>query len=91
MSGSAMPYFVYILECSDGTYYTGNTNNLKKRLEAHNCGRGARYTRARRPVRLAWFGECATRREAMRRERQVKRLPACEKIKLAHHHCKKTG
>ena len=84
-----MPYFVYILECSDGTYYSGSTNNLKKRIESHNCGRGARYTGARRPVRLAWFGECATRREAMRRERELKRMTASEKMKLAHLNHKK--
>jgi len=81
-----MPYFVvYILECSDGTYYTGSTDNLKERLEAHNSGHGARYTRGRRPVRLVWFAECATRREAMRRERELKCMPVSEKMKLAHH------
>lgn len=77
-------YFVYMLECADGTYYTGSTNNLEKRFEAHNCGRGARYTMARRPVSLVWFKDCSTRREAMRRERQLKRLPASEKMRLAH-------
>ena len=60
--------YTYILECKDGTYYTGWTNNLEKRLKDHNEGKGAKYTRARRPVVLAYYEEFETKEEAMQRE-----------------------
>lgn len=73
---------VYILECADGTFYTGWTTDLERRLQAHNAGRGGRYTRGRRPVRLAYYEECATRGEAQRREAVLRRLSRAEKLKL---------
>jgi putative endonuclease len=67
-----MGYFVYLVECRDGSYYCGYTDNLKKRVEAHNKGRGARYTRSRRPVRLVYYEEKEGKQEALRREAQIK-------------------
>jgi putative endonuclease len=72
----------YILRCADGTLYTGWTNNLEQRLAAHNSGRGAKYTRSRRPVLLVYAEAFATRGEAMRREAQIKKLSRAEKQKL---------
>ena len=73
---------VYLLRCADGTLYCGWTNNMEKRLAAHNQGKGAKYTRSRRPVELA-YSECyATRREAMSREAQIKRMSRQEKLAL---------
>ena len=74
--------FTYIVECSDHTLYTGWTNDLEKRIEAHNTGKGAKYTKTRRPVRLVYFETFATKEEAMSREYHIKRLSRQEKIKL---------
>jgi len=76
--------FTYILECADGTLYVGWTTDLEKRLHAHNAGRGGRYTRGRRPVRLAYFEEHSTRQEAQRREAVLRRLPRARKLRLIH-------
>lgn len=72
----------YILECSDGTLYTGWTNNLEKRIRAHNAGEGAKYTRARLPVKLVYAEHYSTKQEAMRREAQIKRLSRADKLTL---------
>ncbi len=72
----------YILRCSDGTLYTGWTNNIKRRLKAHNAGKGGKYTRVRIPVALVYLEEYETRQEAMRREAQIKRLTRKEKEAL---------
>ena len=69
-----MPAFVYIVECADGTYYTGWTNHVEKRLAAHNGGTGARYTRGRLPVKLVHVEELPDKRSAQRREVEIKRL-----------------
>jgi putative endonuclease len=74
--------FVYILECSDDSYYTGWTTNLDRRVADHNAGRAARYTRSRRPVRLVYWEECADRRSAQQRELALKRLPRARKSAL---------
>ena len=74
--------FTYIVECSDHTLYTGWTNDLDKRIEAHNTGKGAKYTKTRRPVRLVYFETFATKEEAMSREYHIKRMSRQEKIKL---------
>ncbi len=66
--------FVYIVQCSDDTLYTGWTNNLKKRLEAHNKGTGAKYTRGRTPVILKYFETFSTKEDAMKRECEIKKL-----------------
>ena len=78
-----MKAFTYILVCADGTLYTGWTNDLEKRLAAHNAGRGAKYTRSRRPVRLFYYEEFEEKCEAQRRECEIKRLPREKKIALA--------
>ena len=68
-------YFVYILECADGTYYTGYTNDLEKRVKEHNCSkRGAKYTRAKRPVRVVWSREYKYMHYAMKAEYKIKQL-----------------
>ena len=75
----------YILLCADGTLYTGWTNDIEKRLAAHNAGRGAKYTRGRRPVTLLYSEECATKSEAMSREAAIaiKKLSREEKLMLS--------
>ncbi|MGE5328699.1 MAG: GIY-YIG nuclease family protein [Deltaproteobacteria bacterium] len=73
--------YVYILKCKDETLYTGYTNNLEKRLKVHNEGKGAKYTRARLPVELLYFEEYETKSEAMKREREIKKMKKSEKIK----------
>lgn len=74
--------FVYILECADGTLYTGWTTDLARRLAAHNAGRGGRYTRGRRPVRLAYWEEHPEPRRARKREAALRRLRRAEKLAL---------
>lgn len=74
--------YTYILECKDGTYYTGWTNNLDKRLKDHNEGKGAKYTKPRLPVSLIYYEEFQTKKEAMRREYAIKRMSRSEKSKL---------
>lgn len=74
--------YCYILECGDGSYYTGWTNHLKKRLEAHQSGNGAKYTRGRGPVRLIYYEEFTTKEEAMRREYEIKQLNRRQKEQL---------
>lgn len=71
--------YTYILRCSDNTYYTGWTNNLEKRLQAHNSGRGGKYTRSRTPVDLVYYEEFETKEEAMSREFAIKRLTRSQK------------
>lgn len=72
----------YILRCSDGTLYTGWTNNITKRLEAHNAGKGGKYTRVRTPVELVYLETYETKQEAMSREVQIKQLTRKEKDRL---------
>ncbi len=72
----------YILRCSDGTLYTGWTNDMEKRLTAHNRGEGAKYTRGRTPVELVYQETFETKQEAMKREAAIKRLSKEEKLKL---------
>ena len=74
--------YTYIVECKDGTFYTGWTNNVEKRLMAHNAGQGAKYTKSRRPVKLVYMEEFETKEEAMRREYAIKRLSRTQKICL---------
>lgn len=74
--------YTYILRCSDDTLYTGWTTDIQKRLNAHNSGKGARYTRPRRPVSLVYYEVFQTREEAMQREWKIKHLTRQEKLKL---------
>ena len=71
-----------MLKCSDGTLYTGWTNDLEKRVEAHNSGKGAKYTKARRPVELAYYEEFETKEQAMKREYAINQLGRKEKQEL---------
>lgn len=73
---------VYILECGDGSLYTGATNDLARRVERHGAGRGAAYTRSRLPVRLVFWERAAGLSEALRREAAVKRLSRPQKLLL---------
>lgn len=74
--------YTYILRCSDGSLYTGWTNDLKCRLAAHNNGTGSKYTRCRRPVELVWFRSYETKEQAMSSEWHIKQLPRCDKLQL---------
>lgn len=75
-------YFVYLLECRDGSFYCGQTNDLEKRLDLHNKGVASKYTSRKRPVRLIYSEEYSTRSEAMKREYQIKQLTRKEKEEL---------
>lgn len=75
-------FYIYILECSDNTLYTGYTNDINKRLEVHNNKLGAKYTRGRTPVKLVYSEEFESKSEALKREYQIKQLSREEKFKL---------
>lgn len=75
-------FFVYIVKCCDGTYYTGYTPDLDRRIELHNSGKGAKYTRDRRPVKLAWFKEYKYFKKAFLEEIKIKKLSRKLKEKL---------
>jgi predicted GIY-YIG superfamily endonuclease len=66
-----MPFYVYILRCSDGTYYTGHTDDLDMRMAQHGDGRGCAYTAKRRPLQLLWATDCQTRTQAFDLEKQL--------------------
>ena len=74
--------YTYIVRCSDGTLYTGWTNNLVNRLKAHNSGRGGKYTKSRFPVELVYYEISETKEQAMSREWHIKQLTREEKEKL---------
>lgn len=74
--------YTYILKCNNGTLYTGWTNNLDKRLKDHNDGKGAKYTKARRPVELVYYEEFESKEEAMKREYAIKQLSRKQKEQL---------
>jgi len=78
----AVPWFVYIVRCRDGSLYTGATNDLDKRVRAHNEGKGARYTRARRPVVLVFSRRARDMGSALRAEYRLKQLTRAEKLEL---------
>jgi putative endonuclease len=75
-------YYVYILECRDGTLYVGSTNDIAKRIETHNAGKGAKYTRGRTPVTLRYSESFVTKGEALKREVELKRLSRAQKLEL---------
>jgi len=79
--------YTYVLRCADDSLYTGWTNNLEKRIEMHNSGRGAKYTRGRGPVELIYCEAFATKEEAMRREWEIKQLTRKEKEELIKKTC----
>ena len=76
------PCYCYIVECADGTYYTGWTVDPERRLATHNQGRGARYTRMRLPVKLVYVEEQPDRKSAMKREIQIKKMDRERKSRL---------
>ena len=78
-----MNYYAYIVECADGTYYCGYTTDLEKRMNTHNAGKGAKYTRPRLPVVLVYFEEFDSKEKAMSREWHLKQLTHAEKRTLA--------
>ena len=69
-----MPFFCYVVECADGTFYTGWSTNPERRVKVHNTGRGAKYTRMRRPVKLIYVEELADKSSALKREIAIKKL-----------------
>jgi putative endonuclease len=75
-------WWVYILKCVDGSLYTGITNDLERRIAAHNAGRGAAYTKSHRPVTLVWKKRAMTRSTALKREAAIKKLARKEKLSL---------
>ena len=77
-------WFCYVLECADGTFYTGITNSIDRRLSMHNRGRASRYTRGRRPVRLIYAEPHRDRSSASRREVEVKKMPRVKKRRLGY-------
>ena len=77
-----MCWFCYLLRCADNTLYCGITNDLDKRLAAHNAGTASKYTRARVPVELVFFEPCADRSAASKREMAIKNLKRADKLKL---------
>ena len=75
-------WLVYILQCGDGTLYTGITDDLPHRLEMHRAGKGAKYTRGRAPLELVYSETCGDHSAALKREAQIKSLPRAGKMKL---------
>ncbi len=73
---------VYIVRCSDSTLYCGISNNVAKRVSCHNSGRGAKYTKTRRPVNLVYTEECGTRSSALKREYVIKKMSRKQKLSL---------
>ncbi|MGD0319904.1 MAG: GIY-YIG nuclease family protein [Nitrososphaerales archaeon] len=84
-------HFVYVLQCSDGTLYTGYTTDVDRRLRQHNAGKGAKYTRSRAPVRLAFKERFRRRSDALRREFQIKRMSRSSKLLLCARYSSKPG
>ena len=82
MTGEKEMHYTYILKCKDDTYYTGYTNDLEKRIKAHNEGKGAKYTKGRGPVELIHYEEYEEKAVAMRREWEIKQLSRVEKETL---------
>lgn len=77
-----MPYYVYIISCIDGSFYTGYTKNIDARLKLHESGKGARYTRMHKPQKIAYLEVLDTRAQAMKREKQIKKLSHQQKLNL---------
>jgi len=77
-----MPWHVYIIECKDGKLYTGITNNLERRIKAHNSGNGGRFTKYRISVKLVYTEYCLTKQDALKREIAIKCLERPQKLSL---------
>ncbi len=74
--------YTYIVKCKDGSLYTGWTTDIEKRIKAHNAGKGAKYTKTRRPVELMYYEVSGTKEEAMSREYAIKHMPRTKKLRL---------
>jgi len=79
---AAAKHYIYIVECKDGTFYTGYTTDVERRVEEHNSGTGAKYTRGRYPVILKYQESFSSRSQAQKREYQIKKLPRRKKEEL---------
>lgn len=79
-----MPYYVYIIQCRGGSFYTGYTKDLDLRMKLHTNGKGARYTRMHKPKKLIHVEEFVSRSEAMKREKRIKKLTHHQKLKLVN-------
>ena len=77
-----MPFYVYILLCVDGSFYTGYTKNIDSRTRLHNSGKGARYTKTHKPRKVAYLELLDSRAKAMKREREIKKMTHQQKLKL---------
>ena len=86
-----MPYYVYILLCKDGSYYTGFAKDLKRRVEQHKKRQGAQYTRMHEPEKIVYVEEFSSRSEALKREREIKSLNHGKKQRLANLYDESTG
>ncbi len=90
MSKLSTQWYLYILQCCDGTLYTGVTNNLDRRLELHNSGKASRYTRGRRPVEILYWEPCRSRSGALKKEYEIKNLTRRQKEDYVHLHAIRT-
>jgi putative endonuclease len=77
-----MPYYVYVILCMDGSFYTGYTKNIDMRIRLHACGKGARYTKMHKPQKVAYFELMDSRVKAMRREKEIKKMTHQQKLNL---------
>jgi len=77
-----MPYYVYVIQCKGSSFYTGYTKDLDLRMRLHMNGKGSRYTRMHKPLKLVYVEEVGSRSEAMKREKKIKRLNHRQKLKL---------
>ncbi len=82
MTMQSKTYYVYVVQCADGTLYTGYTDNVERRVAAHNAGKGGSYTRAHRPVSLLIAWQFPTKSAALRAEYAFKRLPRVQKLRV---------
>ena len=78
-----MSWYVYMVRCRDNSLYTGSTNDLSRRIQVHNSGKGAKYTKSRLPVTLVYREECPDKSTALKRECEIKRLTKVKKEQLA--------
>jgi len=79
-----MPYYVYMIICEDGSFYTGYTKNLGERMRQHICGKGARYTKSHKPDKVVYVEPFDSRSKAMKREKAVKKLSHQQKLELVN-------
>ena len=77
-------YFIYILKCLDGSFYTGSTNNIEKRFKNHLAGKGGKYTRSHKPLKVIYKEKFKNKSDALKREAEIKKLTKPEKIKLVN-------